>query len=248
MATSGSDGKKKIYLGVGAVVLLLVVFGIYKMSSGDGDVSAWNEALAKNDSTSFAGYQAKYPDGKYYALAKSKLEVITRASQGKRDSLNATLAVVSEPNVKTTPVQKSDTSKITTPVKAKTKPEPAPKQKQKLALGQKYHGGIIITINSAGDHGLIASVLEEGSLNWETANKVCAAYTTGAFNDWRLPNKVELSMMYLSRQYLGSYIKGPYWSSTEENRNNAWTQNFTNGYQTKSNKSSKNAVRAVQSF
>ncbi|MGB4848295.1 MAG: DUF1566 domain-containing protein, partial [Saprospiraceae bacterium] len=209
---------------------------------------AWNEALAKNDSTSFAGYQAKYPDGKYYALAKSKLEVITRASQGKRDSLNATLAVVSEPNVKTTPVQKSDTSKITTPVKAKTKPEPAPKQKQKLALGQKYHGGIIITINSAGDHGLIASVLEEGSLNWETANKVCAAYTTGAFNDWRLPNKVELSMMYLSRQYLGSYIKGPYWSSTEENRNNAWTQNFTNGYQTKSNKSSKNAVRAVQSF
>lgn len=252
LATSGSDGKKKIYIGAGAVLLLLVVFGIYKMSSGNGDESTWKEAIAKNDSTSYANYQSKYPDGKYFALAKSKLEVITRAHQEKRDSLNASTAssnvasTGSDPKV--IPVEKSDTTKLATPVKAKTKPEPAPKQKTKLALGQKYHGGIIITINSAGDHGLIASVLEEGNLNWETANKVCAAYTTGAFNDWRLPNKVELSMMYLSRQYLGSYIKGPYWSSTEENRNNAWIQNFTNGYQSKANKSTKYAVRAVQSF
>lgn len=248
LATSGSDGKKKIYFGVGAVVLLLVIFGIYKMSSGNGDVTAWNEAVAKNDSTSFAGYQVKYPEGKYYALAKSKLEVITRARQEARDSLKASIVVGTNPDVITPLTQKTDTVKITTPVKAKTKVEAPPKQKAKLALGQKYHGGIIITINPAGDHGLIASVLEEGSLNWETANKVCAAYTTGAFNDWRLPNKVELSMLYLSRQYLGSFIKGPYWSSTEENRNNAWIQNFTNGYQSKSNKSSKYAVRAVQSF
>ncbi|MEP6793694.1 MAG: TIR domain-containing protein [Saprospiraceae bacterium] len=248
MPPPGSDNKKKIYIGVGAVVLLLVVFGIYKMSSGNSDVTAWNEALSKNDSTSFANYQIKFPEGKYYALAKSKLEVITRASQEARDSLKTSIVVASDPKVKTPPAEKNDTAKITTPVKAKTKPEPSPKQKPKLALGQKFHGGIIITINSAGDHGLIASVLEEGSLNWETANKVCAAYTTGAFNDWRLPNKVELSMMYLSRQYLGSYIKGPYWSSTEENRNNAWIQNFTNGYQSKSNKSTKYAVRAVQSF
>ncbi|MBK9982777.1 MAG: DUF1566 domain-containing protein [Saprospiraceae bacterium] len=94
----------------------------------------------------------------------------------------------------------------------------------------------------------MASIKEEGSLNWETANKVCEAYTTGAFNNWRLPTKVELSMLYLSRQYLGVYIKAPYWSPTEENKNNAWSQNFSNGNQSKANKSNKCAVRAVQSF
>ncbi|MBK9982778.1 MAG: hypothetical protein IPP15_10200 [Saprospiraceae bacterium] len=54
MPPPGSDGKKKIYIGVGAVALLLIVFVIFKMSSGDGDAAAWNAALAKNDSTSFA--------------------------------------------------------------------------------------------------------------------------------------------------------------------------------------------------
>ncbi|HZV70306.1 MAG TPA: TIR domain-containing protein [Saprospiraceae bacterium] len=249
----GSDGKKKIYIGAGVLLLILIVFGITKMTGGNPEEAAWNDAVAKNDSTSFAVFKEKYPSGKYFAIAKSKLEVITRARQQTRDSLNA-LVVVTDPPIEkpTTNVQKSDTTskvKVTpTTVTPKTKTAPPPKAPQKLVLGQKHHGGIIIVVNPAGGHGLIASVKEVGSLNWETANKVCAAYTTGSFNDWRLPNKVELSMMYLSRQYLGEFIKGQYWTSTEENKNNAWTQNFSNGNQSKSNKSAKLAVRAVQSF
>ncbi|MEO6131672.1 MAG: DUF1566 domain-containing protein, partial [Saprospiraceae bacterium] len=255
LAKEGTGGRRNIYIGVGVVFLILGIFGIMKMRSGNGDINAWNVALTKNDSTSFATYQAKFPNGKYYALAKSKLDFIGRANQQARDSLivdtktDTESVVSSTTEVKSTPSPKSETVKPTTPVnKTKVPPTVPQKQAQKLALGQNFHGGIIIALNTAGDHGLLASIKEVGNLDWETAKKVCEAYTTGTFNEWRLPTKAELNMVYLSRRYISVYTKGLYWSATEENRNNAWAQNFENGNGNKTNKSSKLAVRAVQSF
>lgn len=39
-----------------------------------------------------------------------------------------------------------------------------------------------------------------------------------------------------------------YWSSTENDNNNAWKQNFNNGNQNNNNKNNNNNVRAVRGF
>ena len=39
-----------------------------------------------------------------------------------------------------------------------------------------------------------------------------------------------------------------YWSSTENDNNNAWKQNFNNGNQNNNNKNNTNNVRAVRAF
>ena len=39
-----------------------------------------------------------------------------------------------------------------------------------------------------------------------------------------------------------------YWSSTENNNNNAWNQNFNNGNQNNNNKNNNNQVRCVRSL
>jgi hypothetical protein len=55
------------------------------------------------------------------------------------------------------------------------------------------------------------------------------------FDDWFLPSKNELNVMYsvLGATYpgIGSYARSFYWSSSEYDFNNAWTVNFKDGQQ-----------------
>jgi len=43
-------------------------------------------------------------------------------------------------------------------------------------------------------------------------------------------------------------VENNYWSSTENDTNNAWNQNFNNGNQNNNNKNNTLAVRAVRGF
>ena len=95
---------------------------------------------------------------------------------------------------------------------------------------------------------MIVSSKEVGSVDYEKAQKICAAYKVGNISGWRLPSKDELNIIYQNRKHLGDYTKGNYWSATEEGKNSAMVQNFSNGNQSKSNKSSSCAVRAVRPF
>jgi hypothetical protein len=47
---------------------------------------------------------------------------------------------------------------------------------------------------------------------------------------------------------VGGFASAFYWSSTENNNNNAWKQNFNNGNQNNNNKNNTNRVRAVRDF
>jgi len=47
---------------------------------------------------------------------------------------------------------------------------------------------------------------------------------------------------------VGGFANNNYWSSCENDNNNAWNQNFGNGNQNNNNKNNTLAVRAVRGF
>jgi hypothetical protein len=101
------------------------------------------------------------------------------------------------------------------------------------------------------NHGFICFKRE--SLNgfmWPEAKRFCADCTEGGFTNWRLPTKDELQLIFenLHMQGKGAFSNGTYWSSTEIDIYNSWAQNFQNGEQVESGKSSFNLVCAVRSF
>ena len=74
------------------------------------------------------------------------------------------------------------------------------------------------------------------------------AYNGGSYTDWYLPSKDELNKLYLNRGAIGGFAADYYWSSSEYNASFAQLQNFNNGSQLDTNKSSTIYVRAVRSF
>lgn len=84
------------------------------------------------------------------------------------------------------------------------------------------------------------------------AASVARAYSGGGFNDWFLPSKDELNLMYtnLKSEGLGNFDNNSvYWSATEFNMYNAWGQDFNVGNQPSvKDKSAPNKVRAVRAF
>ncbi|MDR1787527.1 MAG: DUF1566 domain-containing protein [Treponema sp.] len=82
------------------------------------------------------------------------------------------------------------------------------------------------------------------------AAQACADYEAGGYDDWFLPSKDELALMYtnLKAQGLGGFSSTYYWSSSEYLSVNAWYQNFANGSQYGSAKFNTHSVRAARAF
>jgi len=82
------------------------------------------------------------------------------------------------------------------------------------------------------------------------AAQVCANLNFDGFNDWFLPSKDELDLMYknLKQRGLGGFGSGYYWSSSQYNLGNAWNQRFSDGYQLNHGKGNSYSVRAVRAF
>lgn len=84
------------------------------------------------------------------------------------------------------------------------------------------------------------------------AAKICDDLVIGSFDDWYLPSKEELNMIYQNLKITGlsTFQSDRYWSSTEYGQYNAWWQQFWDGVQGY-NHYAKNqlfSVRAVRSF
>ena len=56
------------------------------------------------------------------------------------------------------------------------------------------------------------------------------------------------SSSLLCHNSLYGFASANYWSSSENNANNAWKQNFDNGNQNDNNKNNENRVRAARGF
>ena len=86
------------------------------------------------------------------------------------------------------------------------------------------------------------------------AAKVCDDYIntetgTGVYNDWFLPSKDELNLLYTQKTAIGGFDWYVYWSSSEGSATNAVSQRFSTGevyYDSKGAATSH--VRAVRSF
>ncbi len=67
------------------------------------------------------------------------------------------------------------------------------------------------------------------------AAKICDDYSVIndaiIYNDWFLPSKDELELMYINRAIIGSFSAEAYWSSSEFDCNSAWIQVWDRNYQ-----------------
>ena len=91
----------------------------------------------------------------------------------------------------------------------------------------------------------------------DIAAYICDTLTLEGYSDWFLPSKDELNKLYknigqgnaLGLGNVGGFANYYFWSSTEYDSNYAWGQNFLNGFQLYSNKTSNfDNVRAVRTF
>jgi TolB-like protein len=86
-----------------------------------------------------------------------------------------------------------------------------------------------------------------------TAARQCREYSQGGYNDWFLPSRDELDLMYqnLKLKGLGSFLNTKYWSSSSYNSFSttyALNQNFRNGEKDYDPSDNTFAVRAVRAF
>ena len=60
----------------------------------------------------------------------------------------------------------------------------------------------------------------EFQANWNSANEICKLLNINGITGWRLPDRDELSFMYLNlkKKDLGGFSNDSYWSSTEEGK------------------------------
>jgi hypothetical protein len=80
------------------------------------------------------------------------------------------------------------------------------------------------------------------------AARLCNDLVLNGYNDWVLPSKDELDILYQNRNLIGG-LEGIYWSSSEESGYFAWFQDFSNGNQTSEYfKISSFFVRAIRAF
>src|SRR6266849_745613 len=71
-------------------------------------------------------------------------------------------------------------------------------------------------------------------------------------NDWRVPTKDELNVLFNNRAAIGGFnATGPgpagwYWSSSQYNWWSVWVQRFSDGYQSNASRDDHSSVRCVR--
>lgn len=80
------------------------------------------------------------------------------------------------------------------------------------------------------------------------AAKLCNDLVLNGYDDWYLPSRDELNLLYLQKAVVGGFTGDPYWSSSEGTADYAWFQSFDNGQTFHYNKNYSNRVRAIRTF
>lgn len=118
--------------------------------------------------------------------------------------------------------------------------------------GTKYAGGRIFHIDPNDRTALIAGfkdLQDEVGVTWDAAKDLAFSSKDEGYDDWRLPSKDQLSLMYLNlkKNNDGNFMNGVYWSSSGGDRASmAWRQDFKEGYQYQNYTYLKYYVRAIR--
>jgi hypothetical protein len=130
---------------------------------------------------------------------------------------------------------------------------------QRLKPGDAYQEGIIVTLLEKGQpgyekkvpHGLLVAKEDAGKmLKWLEAIQLAKDFRLGDSDQWRVPNKEELSLLYVHRQLIGGFQVGNYWTSqpSKEDANGAYVINFYNGYTYTEYRETPVHVRLIRKF
>jgi hypothetical protein len=92
----------------------------------------------------------------------------------------------------------------------------------------------------------IAIVNAQGAGDY--AASLCAQLELQGYNDWFLPSKNELALLYQQREFIGGFATDYYWSSSEHDSLNAWYLYFPYGPQYFTRKDSAGRVRPIRAF
>ena len=91
-------------------------------------------------------------------------------------------------------------------------------------------------------------ILSQGPISTNYAAGLARSYNGGGFNDWFLPSKDELNILFTNRSLIGKFTTSTYWSSSEVAGNYVYIQNFTAGGQYSDWKYFLLYVRAIRYF
>jgi len=80
------------------------------------------------------------------------------------------------------------------------------------------------------------------------AAKTCKDYRGGGLSDWFLPSKDELNELYKNKDLVGNMGTDWYWSSSQDQSNDAWCQGFIYGSQVTGFKDNNYYVRPIRVF
>jgi len=125
------------------------------------------------------------------------------------------------------------------------------------SAGIRWYAGTYVTTGATGTEigtgksNTTKIVQMQGAGNY--AAKVCDDLVLNGYDDWYLPSRDELNMLYQNRNLIGEFniTTGFYWSSSEgsgSSANTVWYQDFSSGFQDYSNKIGTYRVRAVRAF
>ncbi len=146
-----------------------------------------------------------------------------------------------------------------------------------LKIGDFAHGGIIFYLDKNQQHGLVCSIEDQGKgilfkdegtvvkngkkVQLNLASKLCSEYSYTEdgelYNDWRLPTKDELFMIYQNKDVIEKaaikhggteFQNNTELSPTEFCNSPSWDQEFNYGYEDYEYRKMKFNVRAVRSF
>ena len=122
---------------------------------------------------------------------------------------------------------------------------------QDCISGENTMWGLIRTATGAtsatnGAANTATAVSAQGSLGTDYATLICAELVSHGFDDWYLPARDELNALYQNRAAIGTLSSQWYWSSTEEDLDDAWLQNFANGFSHAASKGLLARVRCVR--
>lgn len=118
-------------------------------------------------------------------------------------------------------------------------------------IGARYKGGIVISwTDSTGKQGVIAADQDLGKFSWQEAKDTCENLILNGFDDWRLPTRTELAVLFAHKNVVGGFQENFYWSANEAGflQINAWCQLFSSGFQTGKGKGKSFLVRPVRDF
>ncbi|MBS1621961.1 MAG: DUF1566 domain-containing protein [Bacteroidetes bacterium] len=99
---------------------------------------------------------------------------------------------------------------------------------------------------------IIVNLLSVDNPNGNFAAKACIDYIVKnddkTYDDWYLPSKKELNILFQNKEKVGDFDDRYYWTSNEVNTDEAWLQSFYDGRQLNVTKTDENYFIPIRAF